>query len=57
MHRDIKLENIAFKKAINNEQEELKLLDFGLCKQVGNKVSTNSIVGTSFYCAPEVLDG
>lgn len=38
------------------EDGDLKLIDFGLSKQVKNKKMT-TIVGTPYYIAPEVLDG
>jgi calcium-dependent protein kinase len=53
VHRDIKPENIMVTK-----DDELKLIDFGLSKRnksMDNKMQT--IAGTPYYMAPEVLNG
>lgn len=50
IHRDIKPENI-----ILNKDGTIKLIDFGLSKQVKNFTST--IIGTPYYMAPEVIQG
>jgi calcium-dependent protein kinase len=50
-HRDIKPENILL-----GENGSVKLIDFGLSKQVKSK-KMNTIVGTPYYIAPEVLKG
>jgi calcium-dependent protein kinase len=55
-HRDIKPENILFSS--KDENSTLKICDFGLSKvfSMNNKIM-NSIVGTTYYMAPEVLTG
>ncbi|OMJ95960.1 hypothetical protein SteCoe_514 [Stentor coeruleus] len=55
-HRDLKLENFV---GINKENEgDIKLVDFGLSRKFGKqKDSMNSIVGTPYYVAPEVIKG
>ena len=65
-HRDIKPENIMF---VDDLSDEIKLIDFGLSKRFNyieeihqtsqeeeSKTFLNSLVGTPYYVAPEVLD-
>lgn len=58
-HRDLKPENFMFLDKASNSQ--IKLIDFGLGKRYGNLLEKNpntmmhTIVGTSYYVAPEVL--
>lgn len=60
-HRDLKPENFLFQDS--SEDPEIKLIDFGLSKRFGvpdggtPKVKMNTIVGTPYYVAPEVLKG
>jgi len=50
VHRDIKPENIMI-----NDENEVRLIDFGLSKQSKKKVM-HTVAGTPFYMAPEVLN-
>jgi serine/threonine protein kinase len=53
VHRDIKPENILI-----GADMEIKLIDFGLSKKsITNNASLQTIAGTPFYMAPEVLKG
>ena len=60
-HRDLKPENFLFQEDSNDS--EIKLIDFGLSKRFGSMVQTQTkvklqtIVGTPYYVAPEVLSG
>eukprot|EP01022_Parablepharisma_sp_SALTPOND_P004844 TRINITY_DN121100_c0_g1_i1.p1 TRINITY_DN121100_c0_g1~~TRINITY_DN121100_c0_g1_i1.p1 ORF type:complete len:638 (-),score=69.91 TRINITY_DN121100_c0_g1_i1:2465-4378(-) len=55
-HRDIKPENILYTS--KDEHAEVKLIDFGLAKQSDKYAKTyETIVGTPYYVAPEVIDG
>lgn len=61
-HRDLKPENFIFSD--NTPDAEIKLIDFGLSKRFGtpnqpqnSKVKMQTIVGTPYYVAPEVLKG
>jgi calcium-dependent protein kinase len=55
-HRDIKPENILFSSI--EEDSTLKLIDFGLSKVFSAKNhKMSSIVGTTYYMAPEVTKG
>jgi len=63
IHRDIKPDNILVKKKnvkddLNKNTSdiiELKLVDFGLSKILGNTETTKDAVGTIAYIAPEIL--
>lgn len=58
-HRDLKLDNFLLKT--HNNDAEVKIIDFGLSKIFKSKDNINykmdSIVGTKYYVAPEVLEG
>ena len=52
-HRDIKPENIMI-----GENNEVKLIDFGLSRKAGKSSGgLDTMVGTPYYVAPEVLEG
>ena len=51
IHRDIKPSNIMV-----DETGYLKMIDFGAAKKI-DKNYTNTIIGTPFFMAPEVLNG
>lgn len=55
VHRDLKLENILFES--EHRDSELKLIDFGLSQCFRPKEVMHKYVGTSYYVAPEVIDG
>lgn len=52
-HRDIKPENILFKR---HNDDQIKLIDFGLSKQLNEGERMKKKVGTPYYLAPEVLE-
>ncbi|CEF67747.1 Uncharacterized serine/threonine-protein kinase SgK494 [Strongyloides ratti] len=52
IHRDIKLENIA----IDNDGN-LRLVDFGMCRVLDKEGYANTICGTLQYMAPEIAFG
>ena len=55
-HRDIKPENLIFESMA--EDANLKIIDFGLSKVFDQELRhMSSILGTSFYMAPEVVKG
>jgi len=60
MHRDLKPENYMFQRPGPLETSTLKLIDFGISQPFllgpGN-ATRRSMVGTSFYMAPQVLMG
>ena len=54
-HRDIKPENIIFET--NEQNSEIKLIDFGLSRKYSVDQKMHTILGTPYYIAPEVLKG
>jgi len=40
-----------------DKQGEVKLIDFGLAKQVVGKEKLHTVAGTPYFIAPEVLNG
>ena len=52
VHRDIKPENIML-----SDNNEVKLIDFGLSKRRNPNDKLKTIAGTPYYMAPEVLKG
>ena len=55
VHRDLKPENLLFEDKSNDAR--LKLIDFGTSVKFDKEQHLNTIIGTPFYIAPEVLDG
>lgn len=53
VHRDIKPDNIIFENP--DEDAEVKLIDFGLASKYSKGDTLSTIVGTSYYMAPEVF--
>ena len=61
LHRDLKPENILiFKKEVdllaNEEYFWVKIIDFGTAKIFENDKNENTVVGSPYYIAPEVLN-
>ena len=54
-HRDIKPENFLLYK--EDDDSHIKLIDFGLAKQIEANEVMNAPNGTPYYIAPEVLKG
>ena len=52
IHRDIKPDNLFYMS-----DGTVKISDFGISTSIGMKPSGDSIQGTIYYCAPEVLMG
>lgn len=53
-HRDIKPENILFE---SNDALNVKLLDFGNSRKMGENEPMRGVYGSAYYVAPEVLTG
>lgn len=52
MHRDIKSANILI-----TEDGQVKLADFGVSDRVTHTLAKNTIVGTPWFMAPEIILG
>lgn len=55
VHRDLKPENIMLLNKAPISENTIKLIDFGTARPCTQKQVLATIVGTSFYIAPEVL--
>ena len=57
IHRDIKPENILFENTsdFKGEISNIKIIDFGTSRKVRREEILNTVMGTLFYIAPEVL--
>ncbi len=56
VHRDLKLENWLFRHK-EDDDLDVALIDFGLSHKYRTNEHMHALVGTSYYCAPEVLAG
>ena len=52
VHRDLKLENILI-----GADGFIKIIDFGISKEMVHEIDSNTVCGTVDYMAPEILDG
>jgi serine/threonine protein kinase len=53
MHRDIKPDNVLI-----NSTGEVKLSDFGICRELGETAALcNTVIGTYIYMSPERIEG
>ena len=57
VHRDLKPENLLYLKKGNEENNSLKIIDFGLSRDFNNQKRLSSKVGTPYYISPEILAG
>ena len=60
VHRDLKLENILisdteYVSITGEEYLDIKIIDFGNAKFFEKSITNNSIVGSSYYMAPEIF--
>ena len=57
VHRDLKPENLLYLKKGSEENNPLKVIDFGLSQTLDMKKILSSKVGTAYYVSPEILAG
>ncbi len=62
IHRDLKLENMVFRRKFNKESTEeeidVKIIDFGASKELNCLYTKDKPeIGTTSYMAPEVFEG
>lgn len=57
VHRDLKPENILVERSDDKKDINLKIIDFGTSDIVNPNEKLTKKTGTSFYIAPEVLQG
>ena len=56
VHRDIKCENILIECSDDNDDFNIKLIDFGTCNYISKNEHLTVKVGSPYYIAPEVLE-
>ena len=56
VHRDLKPENIMLTNELNDDDFEIKLIDFGAADFFIPGKKLTKFIGTSYYIAPEVLN-
>ena len=56
-HRDLKLENLLYLNEGNEENNPIKVIDFGMGEKFDSKTKMKLKVGSAYYMSPEVLKG
>jgi len=56
IHRDVKPENVML-QAVVGDPWHVKLVDFGLAKDIANNRDTSMVLGTVSYMSPEQIEG
>lgn len=57
IHRDLKLENILLNSHGTDEDNDIRIADFGLAYQLKENQTLRHKCGTPTYIAPEILRG
>jgi calcium-dependent protein kinase len=57
VHRDLKPENLLYLHEGSEENNPIKIIDFGLSQSINLNKMLSSKVGTAYYVAPEILAG
>ena len=56
-HRDLKPENLLYLNAGREENNPIKVIDFGLSQVISPERKLKTKVGTAYYVSPEILQG
>lgn len=56
-HRDLKPENLLYLNDGDEENNPIKIIDFGLSREIQINKKLQSKVGTAYYVSPEILEG
>ena len=56
-HRDLKPENLLYLNEGKEENNPIKVIDFGLSQVIPSKRKLKTKVGTAYYVSPEILQG
>ena len=56
-HRDLKPENLLYLNAGPEENNPIKVIDFGLSQVISPERKLKTKVGTAYYVSPEILQG
>ena len=56
-HRDLKPENLLYLNAGPEENNPIKVIDFGLSQVISPERKLKTKVGTAYYVSPEILEG
>ena len=57
VHRDLKPENLLYANEGKEENNPIKIADFGLSQNINYNKTLSSKVGTAYYVPPEILAG
>eukprot|EP01004_Peranema_trichophorum_P008675 NODE_7425_length_780_cov_14.540335_g6815_i0.p1 GENE.NODE_7425_length_780_cov_14.540335_g6815_i0~~NODE_7425_length_780_cov_14.540335_g6815_i0.p1 ORF type:complete len:212 (+),score=38.79 NODE_7425_length_780_cov_14.540335_g6815_i0:95-637(+) len=57
IHRDLKSKNVLVDVSAEDEIREVKLCDFGVSKILTPETAADTMVGTYYWMAPEILSG
>ena len=56
-HRDLKPENLLYLNQGSEDNNPIKVIDFGLSQVISHQRKLKTKVGTAYYVSPEILEG